>query len=141
MSGGPYASAIPPGPIGPGNQRKSRGPLIAAISAGVLVSCWRSPASVRRRRRRREEEGRRPTPGAAACGYKIAYLGGLTGTNSADAQTVRNAAKLALDKHNRKHEGCTTELAEFDTKGEADEPPGSPSRSRATRRCSASSGR
>jgi branched-chain amino acid transport system substrate-binding protein len=62
--------------------------------------------------------GNNPPPVAAACGYKIAYLGILSGDNSGDGQTVRNATKLALDKYNRKHDGCTTELVEYDTKGE-----------------------
>jgi len=122
MSGGPYASAIPPGPIGPANQRKSRGPLFAAVSAGVLVLVLAiAGIAFAVGGGNGKKKGGDPPAAAAACGYKIAYLGGLTGNNSADAQTVRNAAKLALDRHNRKHDGCTTELAEFDTKGEADE--------------------
>jgi branched-chain amino acid transport system substrate-binding protein len=63
-----------------------------------------------------------PPPSArAACGYKIAYLGILSGSNRGDGETIRNATRLALDRYNNDHEGCTTELVQYDTKGNADE--------------------
>jgi branched-chain amino acid transport system substrate-binding protein len=64
----------------------------------------------------------RPKPQVpiAACGYKIAYLGVLSGDNTQDGQTVRNSAKLAVDGYNTAHPSCTAELAEFDTEGDDD---------------------
>lgn len=122
MSGGPYASTIPPGigPGGPGTQRKSRGPLIAGISACVVVLLLVTGGIVFALRSRDDDKKKdpKPPPVAAACGFKIAFLGVLSGDNSADGKTVRNASRLALDKYNRQHEGCTTELVEYDTKGD-----------------------
>jgi ABC-type branched-subunit amino acid transport system substrate-binding protein len=58
---------------------------------------------------------------APACGYKIAYLGILTGENNGDGETIRNATRMALDRHNRTYGSCTTELVEYDTKGDEEE--------------------
>jgi ABC-type branched-subunit amino acid transport system substrate-binding protein len=107
----------PPG----GTQRKSRGPLIAAISAAALVLILTISGIAFALRSDKKEGPDTPEPAAAACGYKIAYLGILTGEYSVDGTTVRNAVQLALDKYNRAHDGCKTELVEYDTKGEADE--------------------
>jgi branched-chain amino acid transport system substrate-binding protein len=64
-----------------------------------------------------------PTPGPthagqganAACGYKLAYLGVLTGSNAADGTMVRDSAALALEAYNSQHGSCTTQLVSFDT--------------------------
>ncbi len=70
--------------------------------------------------------GGSPTPnplvgGASpACGYKLAYLGVLTGDNSADGIMIRDSAKMAVDQYNTKHAGCTVSLAEFDTQRKDD---------------------
>jgi branched-chain amino acid transport system substrate-binding protein len=63
-----------------------------------------------------------PLAGGAspACGYKLAYLGVLTGENSADGITIRDSAKLAIDQYNEKHGGCTVTLSEFDTQRKDD---------------------
>jgi branched-chain amino acid transport system substrate-binding protein len=55
-----------------------------------------------------------------ACGYKLAYLGVLTGDNSADGITIRDSAKLAIDQYNEKHGDCKVTLAEFDTQRKDD---------------------
>lgn len=62
------------------------------------------------------------TPVASpACGYKLAYLGILSGENSGDGNTIRNGAELAIDKYNRAHSDCTVQFVQFDTKGDDDE--------------------
>ena len=122
-SGAPYPSAIPPGLVGPGAaRRRSRGPLIAAVAAGVavlLLAIGGIAFALRGDDGKGGSDG--PPAAAAACGYKIAYMGILSGDNSGDGQTIRNAIRLALDKYNRKHQGCTTELVEYDTKGDENE--------------------
>jgi ABC-type branched-subunit amino acid transport system substrate-binding protein len=66
--------------------------------------------------------GRGPGPTiAAACGYKVAYLGILTGDDNSDGRTVRNSTRMAVDRYIREHGNCPTELVEYDTKGNADE--------------------
>jgi ABC-type branched-subunit amino acid transport system substrate-binding protein len=122
VSGGPYPSAIPPGVIGPGGaRRRSRGPVIAAIAAGVVVLLLAIGGIAFALSGDDDNGGGPGNPQIAACGYKIAYLGILSGEDSIDGQVVRNGARLAVDKYNRSHDGCTVELVEYDTKGEDDE--------------------
>jgi branched-chain amino acid transport system substrate-binding protein len=117
MSGAPYG----PHPAVPGRQQRSRGPLIAAVAAGVVVLLLAIGGIAFALGGDGSKGGDDPPPVTAACGYKLAFLGILSGDNSGDGQTVRNASRLALDKYNRQHDGCTTELVEYDTKGEEDE--------------------
>jgi ABC-type branched-subunit amino acid transport system substrate-binding protein len=53
--------------------------------------------------------------GSPACGYKIAYLGVLTGDNAADGVMIRNSGKLAVEQYNDKHSSCQVQLVEYDT--------------------------
>ncbi|GIJ43527.1 hypothetical protein Val02_04130 [Virgisporangium aliadipatigenens] len=55
-----------------------------------------------------------------ACGYRIAYLGVLSGDAKADSEAARNGVQMAIDNFNREHAGCAASLREFDTKGEAE---------------------
>jgi ABC-type branched-subunit amino acid transport system substrate-binding protein len=122
MSGGPYASAMGPLPAVPGPRQRSRGPLVAAVAAGVVVLLLAiGGIAFALSGDNGKGGGGDPPPVSAACGYKLAFLGILSGDNSGDGQTVRNATRLALDKYNRQHDGCTTELVEYDTKGEDDQ--------------------
>jgi ABC-type branched-subunit amino acid transport system substrate-binding protein len=122
MSGAAYASTIGPLPAVPGRQQRSRGPLIAAVAAGVVVLLMAiGGIAFALRGDNGKGGGDDPPPVSAACGYKLAFLGILSGDNSGDGQTVRNSTRLALDKYNRQHDGCTTELVEYDTKGEDDQ--------------------
>lgn len=117
MSGPPMSG--PPG-FGPG-PRRSRGPLVAAIAAGAAVLLL-VIGGIAFTLTRDDPDPVVDTPVASpACGYKIAYLGILSGDNSGDGQTIRNSAQLAVDKYNSAHSGCTTELVEYDTKGDEDE--------------------
>jgi ABC-type branched-subunit amino acid transport system substrate-binding protein len=52
-----------------------------------------------------------------ACGYKIAFLGGL----QAEGAQIRDAARLAVEQYNAKHANCTVQLADFNT---TDDPTG-----------------
>jgi branched-chain amino acid transport system substrate-binding protein len=109
----------PPGPYPPA--RRSRGPLIAGlVAAAVVVLLIVGGAAYALLP---GDKPRPPKPPAAqpACGYKIAYLGILSGENNGDGETIRNASRLAVDKYNREHDGCTTEMVEYDTKGDDDE--------------------
>jgi branched-chain amino acid transport system substrate-binding protein len=111
------------GAFGPahGGARRSRGPLVGAIAAGVVLLLLVG-GGIAFALTRDEPEPPPPAPApAAACGYKIAYLGILSGDNSGDGTTIRNSARLAVDKYNSAHQGCTAELAEYDTKGDEDE--------------------
>jgi branched-chain amino acid transport system substrate-binding protein len=58
-----------------------------------------------------------PLAGGAspACGYKLAYLGVLTGDNNGDGVMIRDAARLAVEQYNDKHSNCRVTLAEYDT--------------------------
>jgi branched-chain amino acid transport system substrate-binding protein len=60
--------------------------------------------------------------GSPACGYKIAFLGVLSGDNNGDGVMVRDSAKMAIDKYNAdpKHANCGVTLSEFDTKQDSD---------------------
>jgi branched-chain amino acid transport system substrate-binding protein len=104
----------------PGGPRRSRGPLVAALAAGAVVLLLVIGGVTFALTRDKPKPRPAPPVAAPVCGYKIAYLGILSGDNSGDGQTVRNAAKLALDKYNSKHTGCTAELVEYDTKGDED---------------------
>ena len=55
---------------------------------------------------------------APACGYKIAFLGVMTGDNNGDGTMVDKSAKMAIDEYNAdpKHAECGVTLSEFDTK-------------------------
>lgn len=57
---------------------------------------------------------------AAACGYKIAYLGLVTGDSAGDGVTVRDSTKFAIEQYNKKHPNCTVEFTEFDTQRKED---------------------
>jgi branched-chain amino acid transport system substrate-binding protein len=118
MSGPPMSG--PPGSFGPG-PRRSRGPLVAAIAAGVAVLLLVIGGVTFALTRDEPEPVVDKPVVAAACGYKLAYLGILSGDNSGDGQTIRNSARLAVEKYNGAHTGCTTELVEYDTKGDEDE--------------------
>jgi branched-chain amino acid transport system substrate-binding protein len=86
--------------------------LVLAVLIGGIVFANRDP----------DPKPKPPVPVAAspACGYKIAYLGVLSGDLRADSENMRNATQMAIDRFNRDHPGCPTTLAEFDTKGEAE---------------------
>jgi ABC-type branched-subunit amino acid transport system substrate-binding protein len=124
MSGPPMGGAhgVPMGSFGanPGAPRRSRGPLVAAISSGVAVLLL-VVGGIVFALTRPEPDPTPENPVAAACGYKIAYLGILSGDNSGDGKTIRSSARLAVDKYNSANQGCTAELVEFDTKGDDDE--------------------
>jgi branched-chain amino acid transport system substrate-binding protein len=59
--------------------------------------------------------------GPPACGYKLAYLGVLSGTNASDGKTIRDSAQLAVERYNSAHGKCTVELVQYDTTGNDDE--------------------
>jgi ABC-type branched-subunit amino acid transport system substrate-binding protein len=122
MSGAPVSGAhgVPMGSFPPGQPRRSRGPLVGAVAAGVVVLLL-VVGGVVFALTRPEPEPTPETPVAAACGYKIAYLGILSGDNSGDGKAIRNSAKLAVDKYNAAHQDCTAELVEYDTQGDEDE--------------------
>ncbi len=122
LSGPAYQPVLPPP-----KPRKRGGFIALSIGGGVLavllaiglvifaVKTTGNPGG-----------GGSPTPnplvgGASpACGYKLAYLGVLTGDNSADGVTIRDSAKLAIDQYNAKHGDCKVTLSEFDTQRKDD---------------------
>jgi ABC-type branched-subunit amino acid transport system substrate-binding protein len=133
---GPYTMANPasnlsqatyPPVLPPPTPRKRGGFIAMVVGAGVLavllaiglvivaIKTTGSPGG-----------GNSPTPnplagGASpACGYKLAYLGVLTGDNAADGVTIRDSAKLAIDQYNGNHGNCKVSLAEFDTQRKDD---------------------
>jgi ABC-type branched-subunit amino acid transport system substrate-binding protein len=55
-----------------------------------------------------------------ACGYKIAYLGVLSGDNASDGTNIRDSVKLATEQYNDKHPSCSAQLVEFDTGYDSD---------------------
>ncbi|WP_203929398.1 ABC transporter substrate-binding protein [Virgisporangium ochraceum] len=123
MSGAPVSGAhgVPMGSFGPGGPpRRSRGPLVGALAAGAVVLLL-VVGGIVFALTRPEPEPPPETPVAAACGYKVAYLGILSGDNSGDGKAIRNSAKLAVDKYNAAHQDCTAELVEYDTQGDEDE--------------------
>jgi branched-chain amino acid transport system substrate-binding protein len=108
------AAGVPPAP------KRSRVALVGGLVAGsvVLVLIIAGVAYALRPK----PPGPTPPPTvAAACGYKIAYLGILSGADSADGQTIRNSSRMAVDRYVREHGNCATELLEYDTKGNSDE--------------------
>ncbi len=50
-----------------------------------------------------------------ACGYKIAFLGGL----QLEGTQIRSAVQLAVEQYNAKHATCTVQLADFNTANDA----------------------
>jgi ABC-type branched-subunit amino acid transport system substrate-binding protein len=118
-----------PVPVSPGYYRpppptapRSRRPLIVGgVAAGVVAiiltvvgivwGATRGPGT---------PGGDDPTSPVAvaaspACGYKLAYLGVLTGSNASDGKMIRDSVKLAIKQFTDKHPNCSVELVEEDT--------------------------
>jgi branched-chain amino acid transport system substrate-binding protein len=63
--------------------------------------------------------------GNAKCtGVSIAYIGALTGPNAALGIAISNAAKLAVDQHNKNNPGCQVKIKTFDSQGDPSVAPG-----------------
>jgi branched-chain amino acid transport system substrate-binding protein len=64
--------------------------------------------------------------GKATCpsGLSIAYIGALTGGNAALGIAISNAAKLAVDQHNKANSGCQVGFKKFDSQGDPSVAPG-----------------
>jgi branched-chain amino acid transport system substrate-binding protein len=61
--------------------------------------------------------------GTAACGFKIAFFGALSGGNAALGVNIRDGAKLAVDQYNGKHASCKVDLVNKDSSGLPDQAP------------------
>jgi branched-chain amino acid transport system substrate-binding protein len=122
----PYQPPGAPRPMGPppGGGAKSRTPLvILLVVLGVIVLLGGGGGLVYALR---PTGGGGPTngpsqhgnpPGASpACGYKLAYLGVLSGDNASDGLTVRDSMKLAVEQYNSQHSSCQAEFVDYDTK-------------------------
>ena len=59
----------------------------------------------------------------AACGYKIAFFGALTGPAAALGINENNAVKLAVKQYNDQNPDCKVELVELDSQGSPDQAP------------------
>lgn len=59
----------------------------------------------------------------AACGYKIAFFGALTGPAAALGTNENNAIKLAVKQYNDQNPDCKVELVELDSQGSPDQAP------------------
>lgn len=111
--------AIPTQP--PGRNRR----LLALVAGGVALlllvggiitwAVWPSPPDDGRGG---PSHGAQP-PASPACGFKIAVLGVLTGSNNGDGVAVRDSTKLAVEQYNAKHPGCTATLVEYDSQNTA----------------------
>lgn len=58
------------------------------------------------------------------CGFKIAFLGALTGSSAALGINENNGVKLAVDQYNKKHADCKVEHRQLDSQGSPDQAPG-----------------
>ena len=133
----PFGAVPPPG----GAQRKSRGPLIAAISAAVVVLVLAVGGIAFALRPR--QEGR---PGHARAGRGGVRLQDRLprhpdrGATAPTAQTVRNAVRLAAGQvQPRSTTAARPNSSSTTPRATPTRPPGSPANWRATRRSSASS--
>lgn len=61
--------------------------------------------------------------GAAACGYKIAFFGALTGPAAALGINENNGVKLAVDQYNKDNPDCKVESVPLDSQGNPDQAP------------------
>jgi ABC-type branched-subunit amino acid transport system substrate-binding protein len=113
----PPVYAAPPAPA-----KKSRtGLIVAGVGGGALVLILVVVLVIVAVTAGNGDGGKKHTAGgAAACGYKLAYLGVLSGDNASDGTMIRNSAKMAVDKYNDNHAGCTVTLEEFDTQQKDD---------------------
>ncbi|WP_203899459.1 ABC transporter substrate-binding protein [Virgisporangium aliadipatigenens] len=117
-----WPAGAPGGPAVPPERGRSRGKLWAGVTAGVVVLALLIGGGIYLSR---DPDPKKPGPSvpvaaSPACGYKIAYLGVLSGDAKADSEAARNGVQMAIDKFNREHSGCAASLQEFDTKGEAE---------------------
>jgi ABC-type branched-subunit amino acid transport system substrate-binding protein len=89
------------------------GLVVLAVGGGGVYWALRSTAGVPTS----GPSATKPGGGAAspACGYKIAYLGVLSGSNAADGTMVRDSVSMALEQYNKQHESCTAQLVDLDT--------------------------
>jgi ABC-type branched-subunit amino acid transport system substrate-binding protein len=123
----PAPAAVGPAAVGPAPMpyppragaalpRRSRAPLVVGVAAGVvLVLLLAGGITVYALRGGGKGGSHGGDAAAPACGFKLAVLGVLSGDNAGDGQTIRDAAKLAVQRYNDASSGCTAELAEFDT--------------------------
>jgi ABC-type branched-subunit amino acid transport system substrate-binding protein len=118
----PAPMTVPLSPTAPpAGTSRGRGLIIAGVGAAVLVLLIAIGAAVYGATRNGggNPPGGSPTPkqvaAPPACGYKLGFLGPLSGPNAPDGQMVRDSAKLAVDNFNNDHKDCRVDLVEADT--------------------------
>lgn len=98
--------------------------LLATVGVAIIVSRGsKDPAD----QRTSDSSGAVNSPGAAghaatspaACGYKIAFVGPLSGPIAGLGGDMKNAVTLAVDTYAAKHPGCAVSLVAIDSKGNA----------------------